>query len=141
MGQKKHKHTGLRQGQTYADKLAQERMVKEAVEKAARDKTVQLHADIKTQRMMWLQITSIADFFGAGPKRMMGYFDVFADNTEEFNNMAEKHGMDYALEKLRQRAEKATGIPIEYLYEKEILDAKKRNEARGLFFSVIEEEG
>jgi len=141
MAQKKHKHKGLRPGQTYADKLAEERMVKEAVEKAAHDTTVQLQADIRTQRMMWLQIVSMADAFGLGPKRVMDYFDSLAKNTEEFNDMTEEHGKEYALEKLRQRAEKVSGIPIEYLYEREILDAKKRNEARGVFFSVIEEEG
>lgn len=137
---KTHRHRPLPPGMSYADKLARDRMVKEAVEKAARDDTVRLQADIRTQRMMWLQIVSMADAFGLGPKRILDYFDTLQQNTEEFTGMVENHGMEYALEKLRQRAEKVSGIPIEYLYEKEILDAKKRNEARGVFFSVLEEE-
>ena len=142
MAQKKHKHKHHPKptGQTYADKLARDRLVKQAVEKAAVDETVRFHADIKSQRIMWLLITSIAEYWGAGPQRMMGNLDVFADHIAEFDDLAEKHGMEYALEKLRQRVQKVTGLPIEYLYEKEILDAKKRNEAKGIYLTVLDEE-
>ena len=139
MGQK-HKHRGLPHGQTYADKLAQERMVKQAVEKAAHSQTVRLQTDIRTQRMMWLQILAINRTFKAGPKSFMTYFDDLADIMEEFDALVENHGMQYALEKVRQTAQKITGFPMEYLYESEIREARKRNEARGVFFSVIEEE-
>lgn len=140
MGNKTHKHRGLPSGMTYADKLARDRMIKEAVEKAARDDTVRIAADIKAQRLMWLQICSMADAFGIGNKRILDYFDVLQQNTEWFEETAEKHGTEYALEKLRQRAQQVSGIPIEYLYEREILDAKKRNEARGVFFTLLEQE-
>lgn len=137
MGKKKHKP--LPPGMTYAEKLAQEKMVKEAVEKAARDHMVKTRAEILAQRDLWLQIVSIGKAFGVGQKRIWDYFDTFATVTEEFNDMTEKHGQEYALEKLRQEAEKLTGVPLEYLYEKEFAAARERNEARGVFFSVIEE--
>lgn len=134
------KHKGLPKGMTYADKLAQDRMVKQAVEKAAADKTVELRANIRNQRMMWLQIVSLAEAFGIGHKRILDYFEVLERNSAEFGRLTEEHGVDYALEKLRQRAEKVSGIPIDYLYEKDIAAAKERNEARGVFFSVLDGE-
>ena len=134
------RHKGLPKGMTYADKLAQDRMVKQAVEKAAADKTVELRANIRNQRMMWLQIVSLAEAYGIGQKRILDFFEVLEANAAEFEQMANEHGMDYALEKLRQRAEKVSGIPIEYLYEKDIAAAKERNEARGVFFSVLDGE-
>ena len=134
------RHKGLPKGMTYADKLAQDRMVKQAVEKAAADKTVELRANIRNQRMMWLQIVSLSEAYGIGQKRILDFFEVLEANAAEFEQMANEHGMDYALEKLRQRAEKVSGIPIDYLYEKDIAAAKERNEARGVFFSVLDGE-
>ena len=134
------KHKGLPQGMTYAQKLAHDRMVKEAVEQAAQDETVRIRADIQTQRMMWLQVVSIADAFGIGDKRILRFFDALQKNSEELEDMIKEHGREYALEKLRQRAEKVSGLPIEYLYEREIRDAKARNEEKGVFFPLLEGE-
>lgn len=52
--------------------------------------------------------------------------------------MTKKHGRQYALDKLRQKAEHCSGVPIDYLYEKDILEAKMRNEANGIFLPVLE---
>lgn len=137
---KKHQHKPLPQGMTYAEKLAQERMVKEAVEKAAKDHTVKLQSDIRVQQAQWLQIVGFARGLHLGPTRVGYGLDGIAAASEWFIEMCEKHGKQYALEKLRQEAEKVTGIPIEYLYERDIAEARKRNEERGVFFSIIEEE-
>lgn len=136
-----NKHKGLPQGMNYAQKLARDRMVKEAVEKAAQDETTQLRADIKSQQFLWLVVVSIAAAFKAGPKRIqVDFFGALDAASDWVGEMTEKHGREYALEKLRQRAEKVSGIPIEYLYEKEIRDAKARNEARGVFFPLLDGE-
>lgn len=137
---KKHPHKPLPSGMNYADKLAQERMVKEAVEKAARDNTVKLQSDIRVQQAQWLQIVGFARGLHLGPKRVGYGLDGLAAASDWFVEMCEKHGKQYALEKLRQEAEKVTGMPIEYLYERDIVEARKRNEERGVFFSIIEEE-
>ena len=137
---KHHKHKPLPSGMTYADKLAQDKMVKEAVEKAARSGTVKLQSDIRTQRALWLMIVGYAKKHGHGPKRVGVGLDGIAEASDWFLEMAEKHGREYALDKLRQEAERISGIPMEYLYEREISEARKRNEERGIFFSVVEEE-
>ena len=143
MAQKKktHKHKPLPPGMSYAGKLARDRMIKEAVEKAAKDDTVQLQSDIRVQQSLWLHTVAMAKTFGFGPTRVQRFLVGCSDAADEFLMLVEKHGKQYALEKLRQEAEKVSGIPIEYLYEKEIREARQRNEERGVFFSVIEEEG
>lgn len=141
MAQKKHKHKPLPNGMTYADKLAQDRMLREAVERAAYDQTVQVRADIQSQRMLWLCVVSMAEAFGLGPKRVSDFFTSLQSVSEWVEDMTQKNDQQYALDKLRQKAEQVSGISIEYLYEKDILAAKERNEAKGVFFPVLDKEG
>ena len=140
-GKKKtHKHKPLPKGMTYADKLAQDRLVKESVEKAAKDQTLQVRADIRAQQMMWLYVVAMCRTFHVGEKRLMDFFENLENLSTELEEMKLKHGWQYALDKLRQEAEKVSGISIEYLYEKDIIEAQKRCEAKGVFLPVFEEE-
>lgn len=115
-------------------------MLKEAVEKAAESETVRVRADIQSQQMLWLCVVAMADAFGLGPKRVSDFFASLQSVSEWVGESTEKHGRQYALDKLRQKAEQVSGIPIDYLYEKDILAAKARNEAKGIFFPVLEED-
>ena len=134
------KHRGLPQGMTYAQKLAQEKRIQKAVEDAAVDETVRIRADIQSQQRLWLFVVAMADAFGLGPKRVSDFFGSLQAVSDWMEELIQKHGRQYAIDKLRQRAEQVSGVPIEYLYEKDILAAKERNEAKGVFFPVLEEE-
>ena len=134
------KHRGLPQGMTYAQKLAQEKRLQKAVEDAAVNETVRVRADIQSQQMLWLCVVSMAEAFGLGPKRVSDFFGSLQSVSEWVEDLEKKHGRQYAVDKLRQKAEKVTGIPIDYLYEKEILEAKAQNEAKGVFFQVLDRE-
>jgi len=134
------KHKGLPKGMTYADKLAQDRMIKEAIEKTARDETVSILADIRSQRTLWMTVCAMGRAFGLGPKRTQQFFDAFVEVSDWLTELDEKHGAEYALDKLRQQAEKISGTKIGYLYEEEMLAARRRNEARGVFFDAVTEE-
>ena len=134
------KRRGLPQGMTYAQKLAQEKRIQKAVEEAAVDETVRVRADIQSQQMLWLCVVSMARAFGLGPKRVSDFFGSLQSVSEWVEDQTQKHGRQYALDKLRQEAEKVSGVPIDYLYEKEILEAKARNEANGIFFPVLDKE-
>lgn len=112
-------------GVTYADQLAYKRMAEAEIQKLARDKTVEVEANIRTQEMMWLMICSIADAYGFGPKRMTPFFASLDSNAAELNRMKQENGDEYAYEKLRRRAEQVSGIQIEYLYEKELEDYRR----------------
>lgn len=127
---KKH-HAAKPNGMNYAQVLARQAMIQQAVEKAAADTTVNLQSDIHTQRAMWLMVVSIADAFGIGPTRMRrDFFPALERNTDALIRMEEEVDVDYAYEKLRLRAEQVSGVKIEYLYEHEIAEARKRAQAR-----------
>lgn len=116
---KKKRPGGKPRGMSYADMLARKRMIREAVQEAADDATVQLRADMATQKALWLAVCSVADAYGFGPERMKKFFAAFQENTDEIMRMEKEVDIDYAYEKLRLKAERVTGMKIEYLYEHE----------------------
>ena len=127
---KKH-HAAKPNGMNYAQVLARQAMIQQAVEKAAADTTVNLQSDIHTQRAMWLMVVSIADAFGIGPTRMRrDFFPALEKNTDLLIQMEEEVDVDYAYEKLRLREEQVSGVEIESLYEHELAAARKRAQAR-----------
>ena len=124
MAKSKTKHRrgpGRPAGMTLADELARKRMLREAMQNAAEDATVQVRADTATQRALWLAVCSIADAYGIGPERMPRFFVALQENTDELERMRAEVDEDYAYEKLRLKAEQVTGIPITYLYEYEAM--------------------
>lgn len=124
MAKSKTKHRrgpGRPAGMTLADELARKRMLREAMQNAADDATVQVRADTATQRALWLAVCSIADAYGFGPERMRRFFVALQENTEELERMRAEVDEDYAYEKLRLKAEQVTGMPITYLYEYEAM--------------------
>ena len=117
MAQKKRKKTCCTaNGVPLAAKLARDRMLREAMHQAAHDATVHVESNIRTQRALWLSVVSIADSFHAGPERMKRYFEALDENIEDFQRMMEEVDEDYALEKLRLKAARVTGMDIQYLY-------------------------
>ena len=60
MAKTKNKRSGKPRGMNYADMLARKRMIREAVQEAADDATVQLRADMATQKALWLAVCSVA---------------------------------------------------------------------------------
>lgn len=118
---RKGKHQGKPRGATYADVLARKRAVQAGLEKFASDTALQIEADTRTQRAMWLMACSIADAFKAGPERMKrDFFPALQANTDQLNKMREEVDEEYAYDKLKQRAEQVTGIDIQYMYEHEM---------------------
>ena len=57
------KRKGLKPGQTYADILTQKKLIREAVERTARDTSVGIEADIKTQRFLWMAVIALNESF------------------------------------------------------------------------------
>lgn len=110
------KRKPIPKGANYAQVLAAERAKKEQ----ERQLEMQFHANIYVERALWLAVISIADAYGFGPKRLEKYFEKLKENSEEFEQMDAENGYEYALEKLRQKAEKVTGTKMTYLYEREL---------------------
>lgn len=120
------KHKRLPQGVSYAQVLAEEKRKKDMQAQIEREAEMQIHTEIFVQRALWLSVVSIADAYGFGPKRLEPYFEKLKENGDEFDAMCEEYDYDYALEKLRQKAEKVTGAKLDYLYEKEYMEIQKK---------------
>ena len=101
------KHKGA--GQNYADVLAKRQIGKETLRMAMEDQAVALAADIICQRQLWGVVIALNEVFQFGPKRTRQFLEA----------MRKDHGDDYAEEKLRQRAEKVSGVKIRYQHEAE----------------------
>lgn len=132
---------GKAPGMTYADQLARQRMIREAVKASADDARVKVETDIRCQRQLWLCCIAMNEAFGIGPERFKRFAEVLTDLAEEYDRMTTENGSDYANEKMRQRAEQITGIKIEYLYEHEMAEARRRNAEKGVIFEDGDQSG
>ena len=122
MGKPKRK---LPPGMTYAEVLPMERKQLAAIRQAAERDTVRIESGIQTQRAMWLMVVAMADAFGLGPVRVERFTRALQAAADEFSAMEAETDTDYALEKLRLRAEQVSGMKIEHLFEKELTRMKE----------------
>lgn len=134
------KRKGLKPGQTYADVLSQKKMIREAVEQSVHDTSVQIEADIKMQRQLWIAIVALNEAFGFGGERAMRFMEAMQEVEDECRGLARKHGGVYARDKLMKRASQITGIAIEPIHEGAMVQARKENEAQGIFFEADDPE-
>lgn len=128
------KHRGKHPGETYADVLAKKKLIKASVDKMARDTGIQIEAEIKVQRFMWMAVIALNEAFGFGGERAKKFLLALEEVANECEKMAAENGGYYAREKLMQRASQITGIEITPLHEEEMRQARKENEAEGVFF-------
>ena len=131
---------GKRPGETYADVLAKQKMVKEAVEKTTRDTSIAIEADIKTQRFMWMAVVALNEAFGFGGERAKRFLLALEEVANETEARAKEHGAVYAKAKLMERASKITGIEISPVHEEAMRQARIENEANGIFFPADDPE-
>jgi hypothetical protein len=128
------KHKGKRPGETYADVLAQKRMVKEMVEKHVHDTSIEIEADIKKQRLLWMTVIALNEAFGFGGERAIRFLEAVNKVAEEVEAIAKENGGYYARKKLMERASQITGMEITPVHEEEMRRARMENEAEGVYF-------
>lgn len=125
MNRKQRRHSGKPQGVNLAAQMAHTRRLAKAAQQAANDKMVQLKSEIHTQRVLWLACVAMNDAFGIGPERFQKFADALTERTKWYEEMEAGADAEYANEKLRQAAERCSGIKIEYLYEHELREAQR----------------
>lgn len=125
---------GKRPGETYADVLAKQKMIKEAVEKSAHDRSIAIEADIKTQRFLWMAVIALNNAFGFGGERAKRFMLALEEVANEVEAMAKEHGAVYAVAKMMERASQITGIEVSPVHEEEMRQARLANEAEGVYF-------
>ena len=110
---------------TYAQQLARERLLRQAAQNAANDTMVQVKADIRVQRALWLACVAMNNAFAIGPGRFPVYAECLQRRSDWYEELVAGGDEEYADEKLRQEAERCSGMKIGYLYETEIRKAKQ----------------
>lgn len=125
---------GKRPGQTYADVLAKQRMIKEAVEQSVHDNSVAIESDIKSQRLLWMSVEALNRAFGFGGERARRFLQTLEEVAKEVEELANEHGAEYALAKLMERASKITNMEITPIHEEEMRQARIENQRNGIFF-------
>lgn len=126
---------GKRKGETYADVLAQKRMIKEAVERNVHDRSIAIESDIKSQRLEWMSVIALNRAFGFGSKRARLFMETLGDVALEVAEMAQKHGAVYANAKMMESASKILEIELSPIHEEEMRKARVENEKEGVFFN------
>ena len=125
---RQRRHSGKPQGVSYADQLAQTRILREAAQNAANDLTVQVKSDIHTQKMSWIFMISLNDEFQFGQSRYERLAKAIHERSEWYEKMVKETDEDFAIEKLKQEAERVTREKLEFAWEEEIQASKKKHE-------------
>lgn len=122
---KKHRNIGRLPGESLADAMQRNKKTMEAYATAARDETLDMKAEIRVQRALWMCCLAMHRAFGIGPSR----FQKFAGELDKVvawyeDNKKKGRGDDvYANEMLRREASKCAGLEVNSLYDEEMMEA------------------
>ena len=120
---------GKPRGATYADMLAQKRFQQAVCEKAVNDAAVQVQSEIRTQRELWMCCIAMNRAFDIGPKRFRDFARELQGVVDWYQEMLCNVDEVYAQEKLRRLAARCSGTEIAPLYDKEMEEAIRKEEA------------
>lgn len=129
-----------RPGENYADVLMKQKLIRETVQQEVHSESVKLEADIKIQRFLWMAVVALNESFGFGGERAKRFMLALENVANECEDMARKHGGVYARAKLMERASQITGMEITPVHEEEMRQARRENEAKGVYFPPDDEE-
>lgn len=115
MKHKKHR-TVKRQGETLAQAMRREQLFRKACEKEISAQTVRIEADRRLQVAAWMQAVALHETFGFGATRIQRFLVAMQEVADEVTRMTDEADGEYALEKLRQRAEQVSGLKIDYIH-------------------------
>lgn len=129
MNRQQRRRHGKSNGMSYADQLAQQRILREAAQNAANDLTVQVKADIHTQKMTWLIMLCLNEGWKFGKKSFQELARRLHAKSEWYAGMVKDTDETYAEGVLKREAERVTREELEFAWEEEIQAAKKRHES------------
>ena len=132
--QKRAKQHGRRPGESYAEYLARERQIREAIDKSVHDTSVEIIADQKRQVMLWEAVAALNRKFGFAEKRAMDFMVALDEVDNELRRIAKEDGRYVATEHLRKEVSRISGMEVKLIHMDEIRQAKKENEAKGVYF-------
>ena len=123
------RQSGRLQGETMAEAIQRKKRTMEACEQAAHDQTLDIKAEIRVQRALWMCCVAMNRAFGIGPDRFRRFgteLQAVVDWYED--NKRKGRGDDvYANEMLRREASKCSGMEVNSLYDEEMMEAVAEN--------------
>lgn len=128
MNRQQRRQAGKPRNMSYADKITRERTLREAAMMAADKLAVQIKADIHTQKVSWLTMLALNDEFQFGKSRYERLAKALTNRSEWYEKLVQGGDEEYADEKLRQEVERVTHEEVEFAWDKEIQESKKRHE-------------
>lgn len=121
-------------GQSFAEAIGAKKMIEQEVRRKTHDESVTMEAQIINQRFLWEAVIALNIAFGFGQERSVRFLETLEEVLHDVEKDAIAVDKQYAFEKVRQRASQITGMELKYLYEDEIREARRQNEAEGVFF-------
>lgn len=132
--QKRAKQHGRRPGESYAEYLAREKQIREAIDKSVHDTSVEIIADQKRLVMLWEAVVALNRRFGFAEKRAMGFMETLDEVNNELRRISKEDGRYVATEHLRKEVSRISGMEVKLIHMDEIKRAREENEAKGVYF-------
>lgn len=132
--QKRAKQHGRRPGESYAEYLAREKQIREAIDKSVHDTSVEIIADQKRQVMLWEAVVALNRRFGFAEKRAMDFMETLDEVNSELRRISKEDGRYVATENLRKEVSRISGMEVKLIHMDEIKRAREENEAKGVYF-------
>ena len=125
---------GRKPGESYAEYLAREKQIREAIDKSVHDTSVEIIADQKLQVMLWEAAVALNRRFGFAEKRVMDFMQTLDEVNRELVGIAREDGRYVATEHLRKEVSRISGMDVQLIHMEEIKRARAENEAKGIYF-------
>ena len=132
--QKRAKQHGRRPGESYAEYLAREKQIREAIDKSVHDTSVEIIADQKRLVMLWEAVVALNRRFGFAEKRAMDFMETLDEVNSELRRISKEDGRYVATENLRKEVSRISGMEVKLIHMDEIKRAREENEAKGVYF-------
>lgn len=132
--QKRAKQHGRRPGESYAEYLAREKQIREAIDKSVHDRSVEVIANQKRQIFLWEAVVALNRKYGFAEKRAYDFMNTLDEVNAELCKIAEEDGKYVATEHLRKEVCRITGTEVQLMHVDEMIQAKAENEAKGVYF-------
>ena len=125
---------GRKPGESYAEYLAREKQIREAIDKSVHDTSVEIIADQKRQVMLWEAVVALNRRFGFADKRADDFMETLTQVDDELRAIAKEDGRYVATEYLRKEYSNIRGREAHLAHMEDIKRAKEENEAKGIYF-------
>lgn len=126
MGKKQRRRqtqTGRLPGETLAESIQRKKRTQAACIQAVQDQVLEAKSEVRTQRALWLCCIAMHQAFGIGPKRFARWAEALQECTDWYLDNLRQVDEVYANELLRRQASRYSGMEVQPLFDRELLES------------------